>query len=62
VEFGIPLTDAVRACTYNPAKSIGMEDRIGSLETGKEASFVVLNHDLSLKAVVFHGKIAVGEL
>ena len=62
VEFGIPLTDAVRACTYNPAKSIGMEDRIGSLEIGKEASFVVLNHDLSLKAVVFHGKIAVGEL
>ena len=62
VEFGIPLTDAVRACTYNPAKSIGMEDRIGSLEAGKEASFVVLNPDLSLKAVVFHGKIAVGEL
>jgi len=62
VEFGIPLADAVRACSYNPAKSIGMEDRIGSLDEGKEASFVVLNHDLTLKAVVFHGKIAVGAL
>lgn len=62
VEFGIPLADAVRACSYNPAKSIGMEDKIGSLEAGKEASFVVLNHDLTLKSVVFHGKIAVGGL
>lgn len=62
VAFGIPLADAVRASSYNPAKSIGIEDRVGTLEEGKEASFVVLNHDLSLKSVVLHGKIAVGEL
>lgn len=62
VEFGIPLADAVRAASYNPARSIGIADRVGSLEVGKQASFVVLNSDLSLKAVVFHGMIAVGEL
>ena len=62
VAFGIPLADAVRACSYNPAKSIGIDDQVGTLEEGKQASLVVLNPDLSLKAVVFHGKIASGEL
>ena len=35
VKFGIPLEDAVRACTYNPAQSIGIDDRAGTLDTGK---------------------------
>ena len=62
VAFGIPLADAVRACSYNPAKSIGIDKQVGTLEEGKQASFVILNPDLSLKAVIFHGKLAVGEL
>ena len=60
VAFGIPLADAVRAASYNPAKSIGIEDRVGTLEEGKEASIVVLNHDLSLKYVLLRGKIVNG--
>lgn len=60
VAFGIPLADAVRASSYNPAKSIGIEDRVGTLEEGKEASLVVLNHDLSLKFVMLRGKIVNG--
>ena len=42
VKFGIPVADAVRAASYNPARSIGMEDRIGNLTEGKEATFVLL--------------------
>lgn len=58
VKFGIPLADAVRACTYNPAQSIGIEDRAGSLENGKEASFVLLDkEDLSIRAIVFKGAL-----
>lgn len=57
-EFGIPLADAVRAASYNPACVLGLTDRIGSLETGKEASFVLLNkEDLSIRSIVFHGEI-----
>ncbi len=57
VSFGIPVADAVRACTYNPAKSIGIEDRVGTLDVGKEASAVLLDQkDLSIKAIVFKGK------
>lgn len=58
VKFGIPLADAVRAASYNPAKSIGMEDRIGSLEEGKDASFVLLDKEsLAVKKIVFRGEI-----
>ena len=57
VAFGIPLADAVRACTYNPAQSIGIADRAGSLDIGKEASIVLLNkEDLSIRAILFRGE------
>ena len=58
VEFGIPLADAVRAATYNPAQQIKIADRAGSLEVGKEASIVLLNKkDLSIKKIIFKGQI-----
>ena len=57
VSFGIPVADAVRACTYNPAQSIGIDHRTGTLDVGKEASIVLLNQkDLSIKAIVFKGQ------
>ena len=57
VSFGIPVADAVRACTYNPAQSIGIDDRAGTLDVGKEASIVLLDEkDLSIKAIVFKGQ------
>ncbi|MBQ5806044.1 MAG: N-acetylglucosamine-6-phosphate deacetylase, partial [Lachnospiraceae bacterium] len=56
VEFGIPLADAVRASSYNPAQQIKIDDRCGSLEVGKEASIVLLNkEDLSIKKIIFKG-------
>lgn len=56
VQFGIPLADAVRASSYNPAQAIGIDDRAGSLENGKEASIVLLDEkDLSIRAIVFKG-------
>lgn len=57
VKFGIPLADAVRASSYNPAKSIGMEDRIGSLEEGRDATFVLLDKEsLEVKRIIFRGE------
>ena len=56
VKFGIPLADAVRASSYNPAQQIKIDDRCGSLEIGKEASIVLLNkEDLSVKKIIFKG-------
>lgn len=57
VSFGIPMADAVRACTYNPARSIDIDGRAGTLDVGKEASIVLLDErDLSIKAIVFKGQ------
>ena len=57
VSFGIPQADAVRAAAVNPAQSIGIYSRCGSLENGKWANVVLLNRDLSIRTVMFKGKI-----
>lgn len=57
VSFGIPLADAVRAATYNPAQAIGIDHRAGSLDLGKEASLVLLNReDLSIRTILLRGE------
>jgi len=58
VEFGIPLADAVRAASLNPAEAIGIADRAGTVDVGKEASILLLNKkDLSLRTVIFKGRV-----
>ena len=36
---------ALEALTLAPARMLGLEDRVGSLEAGKDADFVVLSGD-----------------
>ena len=62
VSFGIPLADAVTAAAVNPARVLGIDDRLGSLDVGKEANVAVLNSDLTLRAVLFHGEVVAGAL
>lgn len=61
-EFGVSLWAAVTAASVNPAKALGVYDRLGSLDAGKDANFAVLNTDYTLKAVVFHGQVVSGAL
>ena len=56
VSWGIAEEEAVRAATYNPAKALGVQDKIGSIETGKYADFVITNADYSEKRVFIGGK------
>ena len=56
MSFGIAEEDAVRAASYNPACSLGAQDKIGSIATGKLADFVVCNSDYSKKTVYIGGK------
>jgi len=57
VEFGVPLTGALKAATINPAKSVGFED-VGSLTVGKRADILVLDQELSIQHIV-HGSIQI---
>lgn len=57
VQMNIPLETAVWCATRNPAKSVGIYDRYGSITPGKVASMVLLNkEDLSIKQVILRGK------
>ena len=43
VGLAVPPERAIRWLTLNPAKSLGLEDRIGTLEAGKGADVVIWN-------------------
>jgi imidazolonepropionase-like amidohydrolase len=42
---GLPRAEAVKALTLNPATVIGVENRIGSLEAGKDADLALFSGD-----------------
>ena len=42
---GVPPADALAFVTSNPAKQLGIDKRVGSLETGKDGDFVVWSGD-----------------
>jgi imidazolonepropionase-like amidohydrolase len=43
VHYGMGVEDALKAITINPATMIGIADRVGSLEVGKDADMVILS-------------------
>ena len=58
---GLPREEAFRAITINPARILGIDDRVGSLEEGKDADLVVFSEDpfqmsAEVKAVFISGK------
>ena len=55
ISWNIPEEDAVRAATYNPACAIGAQEKIGSIETGKLADFIVCSSDYTHKRVFLGG-------
>lgn len=56
--LNISLEDAVQMATVNPAKQLGLYDRKGSIEVGKDADLVVLNKDLEVVMTICRGQIA----
>ena len=52
VSFGIPMEEAIAAATMNPAKSIGIFDRVGSLTPGKQADLILTDKNLNLLRVI----------
>lgn len=62
VRHGVPRDDALKAATLNAAKILGLGDRLGSIEKGKDANLVMLTGDpLSAQSwvdrVMIEGKV-----
>lgn len=56
-EMDIPLESAVGAASINAAKSVGIDDKYGSISNGKVGNVVLLNPDLSTNKVIVRGEV-----
>lgn len=55
--LGIPLEEISRMASLNPARTLGIENRTGSLEVGKEADIVVLDKNFDVVMTIVKGKV-----
>lgn len=56
-KVGVKLEDAVYIASYSPAKLLGVENKKGSLEVGKDADIIIFDKDLNIKMTIVEGKI-----
>lgn len=56
----IPLEDAVRMASETPARLMGVADRTGSLQRGKDADIIILDRNLNIRAVWAMGELVPG--
>jgi len=55
--LGLSLRDSVRMATLTPATVIGVQDRKGSLEVGKDADVVILDADANVQFTMARGQV-----
>ncbi len=53
----IPMHEAVKCATLNPAKAMGVDGEIGSLDVGKCADIVIANEKFEILTVIVDGQI-----
>lgn len=61
---GYGLCHAIRMATINPARLLGIDDKVGSIEPGKKANLILIDDTVRVKTVILEGELAVqdGEL
>ena len=60
--YGLDDRDALKGITINSARALGIDDRVGSLEVGKDADIAIkkgslLDHTIPVDMVLINGKI-----
>lgn len=54
---GCTLEQAVKMASYNPARVMGIADRKGSLEVGKDADIVIFNDNIDVAKTIVGGRV-----
>ncbi len=54
---GVNIIDAVKMASLNPARLLGIEDRKGSLEIGKDADSIILDKNFNVELTMVEGKV-----
>lgn len=52
----LPIWEAVNAASLNPARRIGVDDRKGSLEDGKDADIAIVNENMDVLRTIVGGR------
>jgi len=52
------LSDISAMLSYNPARSVHLADRKGSLQVGHDADLVIYDRSLQLQATICRGELA----
>lgn len=52
----IPVNEVFNMVSLNPATAIHCEDRIGSLEAGKDANIIIADNDINIQRTIKKGK------
>lgn len=55
MKFGVPKEKAIKAATFNPARALGIETRVGMIKEGMEANFIIADEHFSIKDVFIKG-------
>ena len=50
------LPDVIAMATENPAKALGVFDRMGSLEVGKQADITIFDDNMNIKTTLVKGR------
>ena len=56
-QMGVPLGQAIRSASTNPARAIGIEHDYGSLEPGKLANVLLLDEELNIHTILLRGRM-----
>ncbi len=59
-KVGIPLSEAIRMMTENPAKILGIDDRKGHIREGYDADLMLFDENIDVCSVYYAGKEVIG--
>ena len=53
----IPLNECVNCASLNPATTLGIQDKKGSIKEGKDADLLILDNEFNVKKTIIGGKV-----
>lgn len=59
IRFGIPMKQAIKSATINPARAIRVDRETGSIQAGKLADLLVVDNEFNIVLVMVRGEIKV---
>jgi len=59
---GVPLVEAVKMASLNPARAMGLAASVGSIIVGQEANLVIIDENVNVQATLVKGRVVYGSL